>query len=691
MGVPAFYRWLSERYPKTVVDVIEELPEVRDGEEVPVDTSRPNPNGTEYDNLYLDMNGIIHPASHPEDRPPPETEDDMYLAIFDYLDRVFACVRPRRLLYMAIDGVAPRAKMNQQRSRRFRSAQEAQEIEDETQRLRDEWSKEGRALPAPQKKAFDSNVITPGTPFMARLAEYLRYFVHRKMTFDPGWKNIQVILSDASSPGEGEHKIMEYIRLQRTQPDYDPNTRHALHGLDADLIMLALATHEPHFTILREMVTFGKTDKCAVCGQLGHTADQCKGEAKKDSGEFNELAPKAPPVKPFQFLRISVLREYLEKEFSQAADWSQCIDGFELEKVLDDFVFMCFLVGNDFLPHLPSLDIREGAIDTLIDLYKKLVPTMDGMLSTNGVVNIARVERFLKELGNIEDEVLRRRRMKEEKMEDRRKRRDDDVKSGKCGKQHAQMIQSFAAPADGYSSRRAQADGVQRFHPDMARPDHRASHRDASLLKLFNDIKAFNEDDPENPKEQVLDLLSSINGFERAMAHQYCDELCLVHKTVGEGDDRHIRITRTHSALENANAADVFNDKIKQTLRGKGDEIAAAQEDSVMIGTDGWKTRYYSQKLGANEPSQVSEIVRKYLQGLCWVMAYYYKGCQSWSWYYPYHYAPAASDLVGLEAMDVSYEMAKPFSAIRAAHGCIPSTHRHLAWSSPSMLPHSAC
>ena len=159
---------------------------------MPIDSSRPNPNGVEFDNLYLDMNGIIHPASHPEDKPPPETEDDMYLAIFDYLDRVFACVRPRRLLYMAIDGVAPRAKMNQQRSRRFRAAQEAQLLEEETQRLRDEWSSEGRALPAAPKKAFDSNVITPGTPFMSKLAEYLRSFIQRKVTFDPGWKDIQV-------------------------------------------------------------------------------------------------------------------------------------------------------------------------------------------------------------------------------------------------------------------------------------------------------------------------------------------------------------------------------------------------------------------------------------------------------------------------------------------------------------------
>ena len=102
MGVPALFRWLSQKYPKIISQVIEDKPHTVDGEKVPVDFTKANPNGEEFDNLYLDMNGIVHPCSHPEDRPPPATEEEMMLAVFEYTDRVVNMVRPRQLLMIAV-------------------------------------------------------------------------------------------------------------------------------------------------------------------------------------------------------------------------------------------------------------------------------------------------------------------------------------------------------------------------------------------------------------------------------------------------------------------------------------------------------------------------------------------------------------------------------------------------------------
>jgi 5'-3' exoribonuclease 2 len=102
MGVPAYFRWLSTKYPKIITKVVEEQPDIVDGEEVPIDIGKANPNGEEFDNLYLDMNNIIHPCTHPEGRPAPANEEEMMMEIFRYTERIICMVRPRKILMMAI-------------------------------------------------------------------------------------------------------------------------------------------------------------------------------------------------------------------------------------------------------------------------------------------------------------------------------------------------------------------------------------------------------------------------------------------------------------------------------------------------------------------------------------------------------------------------------------------------------------
>lgn len=147
--------------------------------------------------------------------------------------------------------------MNQQRSRRFRTAIDAEEKDARETSLKNKWAQDvgikfsGR----PDKSGetvFDSNVITPGTEFMHSLSKALMLYIVQRLDNHEDWKNLKIVFSDAFVPGEGEHKILDFIRSQRAQKDFDPNTSHCIYGADADLIMLGLSTHEAHFYILRE-------------------------------------------------------------------------------------------------------------------------------------------------------------------------------------------------------------------------------------------------------------------------------------------------------------------------------------------------------------------------------------------------------------------------------------------------------
>nr|XP_060496893.1 5'-3' exoribonuclease 1 [Panthera onca] len=326
MGVPKFYRWISERYPC--------LSEVVKEHQIP-----------EFDNLYLDMNGIIHQCSHPNDDDVHFriSDDKIFTDIFHYLEVLFRIIKPRKVFFMAVDGVAPRAKMNQQRGRRFRSAKEA---EDKIKKALEK----GETLPTEAR--FDSNCITPGTEFMARLHEHLKYFVNMKISTDKSWQGVTIYFSGHETPGEGEHKIMEFIRSEKAKPDHDPNTRHCLYGLDADLIMLGLTSHEAHFSLLREEVRFGGKKTQRVC---------------------------APEETTFHLLHLSLMREYIDYEFSVLKD--KITFKYDIERIIDDWILMGFLVGNDFIPHLPHLHINHDALPLLYGTYITILPELGGKKS----------------------------------------------------------------------------------------------------------------------------------------------------------------------------------------------------------------------------------------------------------------------------------------------------------------------
>ncbi|KAL3639079.1 5'-3' exoribonuclease 3 [Castilleja foliolosa] len=663
MGVPAFYRWLAEKYPMVVVDVVEEEAMVIEGVTIPVDMSKPNPNNIEYDNLYLDMNGIIHPCFHPEDRPSPTTFDEVFQCIFDYIDRLFGMVRPRKLLYMAIDGVAPRAKMNQQRSRRFRAAKDAADAAAEEERLRAEFEQEGRKLPPKQESQLvDSNVITPGTPFMAVLSIALQYYTHLRLNNDPGWKNVKVILSDANVPGEGEHKIMSYIRLQRNLPGHDPNTRHCLYGLDADLIMLGLATHEVHFSILREVVfTPGQQDKCFICGQVGHLAAECEGKAKRKAGEFDEKGDAdIVPKKPFQFLNIWTLREYLDYEMRIPNPPFEI----DLERIIDDFIFMCFFVGNDFLPHMPTLEIREGAINLLMAVYKKEFRALDGYLTDGSKPNLSKVEHFIQAVGSFEDKIFLKRARLHQRQSDRIKREKSQAKRGDDSEPTNKPV-SLVPVSRFHGSRLASGPSPSPYQQKGSSTSHRhdqPGQATSSLSVLDNECKQSGTIHDDNP-------------YPRASKVARMDGGASIGAAIVEAE-------KSLETEEHENKEELKT-KLKGLLREKSDvfNMDNTEEDKVKLGETGWRERYYEEKFSGKSPEELEairrDVVLKYTEGLCWVMHYYYEGVCSWQWFYPYHYAPFASDLKDLGQLNIRFELGTPFKPFNQLLGVFPGASSH--------------
>lgn len=338
MGIPSLFRYMKTKYPLIIVD----------NKKIKTDC------------LHIDFNALIHISTHPEDGV-VNNQNEMFQLLGHNINRLVKELKPKKSLILATDGVAPRAKLNQQRARRFSAAQEAM-----------------RSGDFDAESSFDINCLTPGTIFMEELRNFVIEFISYKQSTDENFKDLEIIYSDDTVPGEGEHKILDYIKSM------DESLNHAIFSPDADFLFLSLTLHQYNIHMIREDLDFIGTfrkEVCCLCNKRGHTADFC--------GKLR--------LEKIIAVSIKKLRTYLKQEFDVIGK------PYQLNNMINDLILICFLAGNDFLPTLPCLDVRFEAVEFLTSIMLNM---FNGVYITDDKgINFNRLNVYFTKLAEIEDEL----------------------------------------------------------------------------------------------------------------------------------------------------------------------------------------------------------------------------------------------------------------------------------------------
>jgi 5'-3' exoribonuclease 1 len=272
--------------------------------------------------LFLDYNSMIHPCAQSSIKNARYSDEEIIEDCLTYTRKVISLVGALNV-YIMIDGVAPNAKLVQQRGRRYKST----------------FTRSEAAL-------WDSNKITPGTSFMMKLNNALTHFVE-KMSL-----SYKIYVSDSQEPGEGEHKMMKIISGIK-------NERIVVYGLDADLIMLSLLNKNSENIILLRDTSFNQNNN-----QNNH-----------NNNTNNNNNNSASRFEPYAFLKLSELNLAVISDIKQTSlettnyDITKMVQ--HMPNCIHDYVFLCFLLGNDFLEHSPSLNIKDNALSKIIKSYTK--------------------------------------------------------------------------------------------------------------------------------------------------------------------------------------------------------------------------------------------------------------------------------------------------------------------------------
>jgi 5'-3' exonuclease len=345
MGILKFFRRLSIKYPNCLIHLNGTYTKCESVES----------KGINLDCLGIDLNSEFHPIAqdlyqYGNGTKQPSfirkknliniSENKYFEEICKRIEQLRKIMNPKKEIYLAIDGVAGSSKLLQMKKRRFKSIQSS--------------------LPS---NGFDSNQISCGTLMMDRLGQYIDTFVQDQIKNNPNWKNLKVILSTSHVYGEGEHKLLAYMRA-------NPSLKYTVVSPDADLIFLGLGLHNPNVYIFRKNI-------------------------------FDDIAAS------FFLVDLNKFRECIISEIKYKTNdlYSQ-----DTNTIIDDFTCICLLIGDDFLPQINSINISNDGIEKLILSYNSIINS-NGFITCkdkndNYTFNPIALKSYFKYMASIEKDMI---------------------------------------------------------------------------------------------------------------------------------------------------------------------------------------------------------------------------------------------------------------------------------------------
>jgi len=336
MGIPSYFSYIVKNHPEIITKYIPGILTVH--------------------NLYLDCNSIIYDAYNKivfESLTETITVS-IIRRVISKIEEYISIIQPSSTLIIAFDGVAPVAKLEQQRSRRYKSS------------YQNELSK--TIFKKDKEDPWNTTAITPGTNFMAELNEMIYSYFNQQHT-KYGLSNI--FISGSNKVGEGEHKLFDFIRKN---PEKHYNETTVIYGLDADLIMLSIN----HLPICSNIYLFRETP---------HFIQSIDSTLEPDSNYFLDIPQ----------LTNAIIR-YMNNDRELTTQ--------QQHNKIYDYIFICFFLGNDFLPHFPALNIRTGGVDKMVNAYKATIGETNENLTDGKKIYWGNVRKLVEWLSKLEEEYV---------------------------------------------------------------------------------------------------------------------------------------------------------------------------------------------------------------------------------------------------------------------------------------------